>query len=644
MGDQCHVTVLEEGDLNDDEIELFEGDVTHSNINGLMSIEFSDKVQALAIKSFQQTVVIKLLGRRIGYTTLKTRLQDLWKPIQSFKLMGIKNDYFMATFRNHSDYLQAIDGGTWMILGHYLIVEPWIVDFSTSQPHPNRVVAWVRLPGLPPLLYRRNLITEIDIFLSFNPPNPTLPPTPSPSAATFEESPYGPWMVVDRRQLRNPKATPHALAPKETREPMSARSSRFAPIAEEEVTEISMHSPNASKGEGTTNAPTGVGTTSALNAIKFTKKKGHSDNLHLSPPKSSTRTSYRKLTSTTNPRNLFYARQASGSKSRHTAVIIEKDAAPFVPIPPQQQGVDHMTQSTTPHLMSHVTPIDPGIVVPIVLPTTNILVASNDPLIDSMAQTQPTCLPADNSNDSNMSTVLNDFCPTPSLHCANAYPIVGYSPPLPSSATNHLDDVPSPLEIREALFDMAPLKAPCPDGLHVFALCNALGLFSHYVHGSNNRKWTRAIGEYSSPSKSQLYQSNYVGFESYSLSSIMAWTFMADIGAQTPFFLYFQRKRISIAWDSFRDNIIWLIGDGNVAHLWDDVWVPTLGPLHQWSLSSATSLENLSISNLVLLSGNWDMDKLSNLLQPVAIPHVIGTTSPGMTGHVDACGWRWNSN
>ncbi|KAK8574082.1 hypothetical protein V6N13_097076 [Hibiscus sabdariffa] len=541
-------------------------------------------------------------------------------------------------------------------------------------------------------------------------------------------------MVVDRRQLRNPKATPHALAPKETREPMSARSSRFAPIAEEEVTEISMHSPNASKGEGTTNAPTGVGTTSALNAIKFTKKKGHSDNLHLSPPKSSTRTSYRKLTSTTNPRNLFYARQASGSKSRHTAVIIEKDAAPFVPIPPQQQGVDHMTQSTTPHLMSHVTPIDPGIVVPIVLPTTNILVASNDPLIDSMAQTQPTCLPADNSNDSNMSTVLNDFCPTPSLHpsapkrrnlwpclralapsihcpwillgdfnatlnvfgdfnatlnvserkggaasskpskdfhgllmdydlcdmgyqgpdftwsrrnnyvqldriicnfhwdesypetvvshllrirsdqrplllrvgklfrqrhahirylsgwqfhddfdhmvqdnwlpssslsatishftasvdvwnrivfgyiasCANAYPIVGYSPPLPSSATNHLDDVPSPLEIREALFDMAPLKAPCPDGLHVFALCNALGLFSHYVHGSNNRKWTRAIGEYSSPSKSQLYQSNYVGFESYSLSSIMAWTFMADIGAQTPFFLYFQRKRISM--------------------------------------------------------------------------------------------------
>ncbi|KAL4283820.1 hypothetical protein GQ457_16G022870 [Hibiscus cannabinus] len=211
MGDQCHVTAVEEGDLDDDEIKLFEDYQTEC-------------------------------GRRGRFAQMAISI-DLRKSLMS-KLV--------------------INGNV------------QVVDYKS----------------LPTVCFECSKYGHVkDIFSSFNPPNPTLPPALSPSAATFESSPYGPLMVVDRRQRRNPKATPHALAPKETREPMSARGSRFSPIAEEEVTEISMHSHNASKGEGTTYAPTGVGTTSASNAIKVTKKKGHSANLHLSPPKSSTGTS-----------------------------------------------------------------------------------------------------------------------------------------------------------------------------------------------------------------------------------------------------------------------------------------------------------------------------------------------------------------
>jgi len=32
----------------------------------------------------------------------------------------------------------------------------------------------------------------------------------------------------------------------------------------------------------------------------------------------------------------------------------------------------------------------------------------------------------------------------------------------------------------------------------IFALCNTLGLFSYNVHRSNNCKWTRTFGKYSS--------------------------------------------------------------------------------------------------------------------------------------------------
>ncbi|KAK8491244.1 hypothetical protein V6N12_035188 [Hibiscus sabdariffa] len=64
--------------FDDDEVVLLEGDVTRSDVDGLISIQFSKRVQALAMKNLELTVVIKLLGRRIGYNTLRSRLCDLW--------------------------------------------------------------------------------------------------------------------------------------------------------------------------------------------------------------------------------------------------------------------------------------------------------------------------------------------------------------------------------------------------------------------------------------------------------------------------------------------------------------------------------------------------------------------------------------
>jgi hypothetical protein len=41
-----------------------------------------------------------------------------------------------------------LSGGPWMIYGHYLVVQPWSRDFTTSDVHPTKIVAWIRLPGL----------------------------------------------------------------------------------------------------------------------------------------------------------------------------------------------------------------------------------------------------------------------------------------------------------------------------------------------------------------------------------------------------------------------------------------------------------------------------------------------------------------
>ncbi|KAK8494404.1 hypothetical protein V6N12_002353 [Hibiscus sabdariffa] len=109
----------------------------------------------------KQTIVIKILGRRIGYATIRNKLYEAWKPAQDFKLMDIENDYFLVTFRSHAHYLHVLADGPWTMFSHYVSVEPWTEDFSTTQPYPSNIVAWIHLPGLPVTLYKCSLVIEL---------------------------------------------------------------------------------------------------------------------------------------------------------------------------------------------------------------------------------------------------------------------------------------------------------------------------------------------------------------------------------------------------------------------------------------------------------------------------------------------------
>ncbi|KAK8475495.1 hypothetical protein V6N12_034356 [Hibiscus sabdariffa] len=151
----------ESNNFDDEDIELLESDVTRSIVDGLITVDFSERIQQLAEKSFDLTIVIKLLGRRIGYTTLRNKLFELWKPKQAFRLMDTDNDYYLVPLKENLKFLHALIEGPWTIFGHYLTVEPWTSEFTTSQPFPAKIWSWIRLPGLPATLYKRSLITTI---------------------------------------------------------------------------------------------------------------------------------------------------------------------------------------------------------------------------------------------------------------------------------------------------------------------------------------------------------------------------------------------------------------------------------------------------------------------------------------------------
>ncbi|KAK9006252.1 hypothetical protein V6N11_035297 [Hibiscus sabdariffa] len=305
--------------VEDDDIEILDGEVTRSVVDGMISIQFSKRIQALAAKSMDRTIILKLLGRRIGYETLKTKIHDLWKPASEIKLMDIENGYFLATFRSHNDFLTVLADGPWTIFGHYLTVEPWLPDFSPSQPFPSKVVAWIRLPGLPATLYKRSLIEEIV----------STPPVPSPPHDAASAA-FGPWMLVEKRQ-RCPARKPHNNDTQQQVEVPGG--SRFNPLRtkEEEAVETGV-APAADQADISrprnpriVNKGKQVVAAKQLRAVSVRKPLSTSLTDFPIIPRSSFKANSSRGTRASNPVTIL-------DKNRHSAIVLSENSDPNLPL------------------------------------------------------------------------------------------------------------------------------------------------------------------------------------------------------------------------------------------------------------------------------------------------------------------------
>ncbi|KAL4272377.1 hypothetical protein GQ457_13G019170 [Hibiscus cannabinus] len=107
------------------------------------------------------TIIVRFLGRAIGFKTLQTRIQALWKPVGEFQLIDLDNSYFLVRMEKECDYVRILTDGPWTIFGSYLTVQPWTRAFSTTEKYPSHVIVWVRLPGLPYKYYTKTLFDLI---------------------------------------------------------------------------------------------------------------------------------------------------------------------------------------------------------------------------------------------------------------------------------------------------------------------------------------------------------------------------------------------------------------------------------------------------------------------------------------------------
>ncbi|KAG8488979.1 hypothetical protein CXB51_017071 [Gossypium anomalum] len=118
----------------DNDFDFLEGDVSMDMVDGMPSIAFSEPIKNILFKEMDLTIVLKLLGRNIGYNALHNYI---------------------------GDYNKVLTQGLWIIYGQYLTVQPWTKDFNPLQPYPSVVLAWILLPGLPGYMYNRKIIEVI---------------------------------------------------------------------------------------------------------------------------------------------------------------------------------------------------------------------------------------------------------------------------------------------------------------------------------------------------------------------------------------------------------------------------------------------------------------------------------------------------
>ncbi|OMO68562.1 reverse transcriptase [Corchorus capsularis] len=112
-------------------------------------------------KPWRNAIIVKLLGKILGFKALSTRVKLLWQIEGGFKIIDLGHDYFLFKFQKKEDYRHVLDGGPWIIGGHYLTVWQWCPNFQPDSDVINTIIAWVRLPQLPMEYYSAMAIRRI---------------------------------------------------------------------------------------------------------------------------------------------------------------------------------------------------------------------------------------------------------------------------------------------------------------------------------------------------------------------------------------------------------------------------------------------------------------------------------------------------
>ncbi|PNX59710.1 hypothetical protein L195_g051557, partial [Trifolium pratense] len=107
---------------------------------------------------WKDALVIKLLGKNLGYNTMKNKLESVWNLKGGIDLMNVGNAFYMVKFDGVEDKNKVVNGGPWMIYDRYLAVRHWSPSFNANTAKIDRTMVWIRIPNLNLLYYDESVL------------------------------------------------------------------------------------------------------------------------------------------------------------------------------------------------------------------------------------------------------------------------------------------------------------------------------------------------------------------------------------------------------------------------------------------------------------------------------------------------------
>lgn len=129
--------------------------------SGLVAVRLSPETRKQIRSKWASSLIVKVVGRAVGFHFLRNRVMSLWKPAGRLDCVDLGRDFFLMRFGFVEDYNNVLSGGPWFVGEHFLSIRRWEPNFKPSMASCSLVAVWVRLPELPFEYYELTVLKEI---------------------------------------------------------------------------------------------------------------------------------------------------------------------------------------------------------------------------------------------------------------------------------------------------------------------------------------------------------------------------------------------------------------------------------------------------------------------------------------------------
>lgn len=127
---------------------------------GLKITYTEDELESWA-KPWRNTLIVKVLGKKVNFRTLENKLRREWEVNGTMKIIDLAEDFYLVRLSSKEDYLHALFEGPWKVADHYIIVQRWQPRFSFSASISHKVAIWIRIPCIPMELSNETMLRRI---------------------------------------------------------------------------------------------------------------------------------------------------------------------------------------------------------------------------------------------------------------------------------------------------------------------------------------------------------------------------------------------------------------------------------------------------------------------------------------------------